>query len=171
MQIPDVNGSGRNDTQFSVEIIHEDHVIVEPSKLQAEKEAAIFVEENNGINVYCHQDNGEEEKTVNMFYMDADKKREFLIYLNRMEDTDQCQMNNNLEITSVYRQDGVKTGYDLKIRDMEVSIKFRWNQGIMVGSLRPLPGLQKTPDSKKPRTRIYPKQRHNLPSLYTIYYS
>ena len=77
MQIPDVNGSGRNDTRLSVEIIHEDHVIVEPSKLQAEKEAAIFVEENNGINVYCHQDNGEEEKTVNMFYMDADKKREF----------------------------------------------------------------------------------------------
>ena len=190
---------------MSVEIIHEDHVIVEPSKLQAEKEAAIFVEENNGINVYCHQDNGEEEKTVDIFYMDADKKRDFLMYLNRMEDTDlmcvldsgsavnvltnkllfdedirmneginirnssgkyrinksgnamafghcwydqkqfinilseyQCQLNNNLEITSVYRQDGVKTGYDVRIKNMDVSIKFRWNQGIMVGSLRPL---------------------------------
>ena len=202
MKIPDVNGSDLDDTRLSVENIHEDHVIVEPNlKLQAE-EAAIIVEEDK--NVYCHHD-GEDERIVDIFYMDADKKREFLIYLNRMEDTDlmcvldsgsavnvlknkmlfddeiktgegirirnssaqyrinesgnamafghcwydrkqfinilseyQCQLNNNLEITSVYRQDGVKAGYDLKIRNIEVSIKFRWNQGIMVGSLRPL---------------------------------
>ena len=71
MKIPDENGCGLDDTRLSVENIHEDHVIVEPnSKLQAETEAAIFVKENNEINVYCHQDNGEEEKTVDMFYMD-----------------------------------------------------------------------------------------------------
>ena len=50
----------------------------------------------------------------------------------------QCQINNNLEITNVYTEHGVKTGYIVMIRNMEVSIKFRWNQGIMVGSLRPL---------------------------------
>ena len=79
-----------DDTRLCVEDIHEDHVIVEPNlKLQAEMEAAIFVDKDNGINVYCHQD-GEEEKTVDVFYMDADKKRDFLMYLNRMEDTDLC---------------------------------------------------------------------------------
>ena len=85
---PDVNESEWNDTRLSVENIHADHVIVEPNlKLKAETEVAIIVEGDNGINVYCHQD-GEEEKTVDIFYMDADKKTNFLLYLNRMEDTD-----------------------------------------------------------------------------------
>ena len=50
----------------------------------------------------------------------------------------QCQLNKNLEISNVYREEGFKIGYDVKIKDMEVSLKFRWHKGIMVGSLRPL---------------------------------
>ena len=47
-------------------------------------------------------------------------------------------MNNNLEITSVYSKEGIKTGYDMKIKNMDVVVKFRWHDGIMMGSLRPL---------------------------------
>ena len=43
-----------------------------------------------------------------------------------------------MEISNVYREEGFKIGYDVKIKDMEVSLKFRWHEGIMVGSLRPL---------------------------------
>ena len=200
MKRPDIDDRGLNDTQC-VESIHKDHAIVETNLKLAEMNAA---KGDNEINVDYHHD-GEGEKTVDVFYMDADKKRDFLLYLNRMEDTDlmcvldsgsavnvltnnllfdeditmneginirnssgkyrinksgnamafghcwydqkqfinilseyQCQLNENLEITSVFRQDGVKAGYDVKVKNMDVSIKFRWNQGIMVGSLRPL---------------------------------
>ena len=37
----------------------------------------------------------------------------------------QCQLNKNLEISNIYREEGSKIGYDVKIRDTEVSLKFK----------------------------------------------
>ena len=79
---PDVNESDLNDTQLRVESSHIDQSIVETNI--AVKEAA----NNNGDNDNGtgHQ-NGVDEATVDIFYMKADKRRELLLYLNRMEDT------------------------------------------------------------------------------------
>jgi len=83
MKRPDIDDRGLNDTQC-VESIHKDHAIVETNLKLAEMNAA---KGDNEINVDYHHD-GEGEKTVDVFYMDADKKRDFLLYLNRIEDTD-----------------------------------------------------------------------------------
>ena len=87
--------------------------------------------------VYCHHD-GEGEKTVDIFYMDADKKRDFLLYLNRIEDTDlMCVLDSgsavNVLTNKLLFDEDIRMNEGINIRNS--SGKYRINKS---GNAMPL---------------------------------